>query len=105
MNDDWTSFEDGFSRHLHNLGFVPPEFQRVQKFDLDGDPQAVKLTDISGAMSPREWQSIEEAGTLAHRNAISYAEAARTRGGYGGLGADVKVPDQRHLLTDNDPLD
>lgn len=103
--DEWASFEDGFSRHVHNLGFVPPEFAQKQTFANAANLPASTRGAWALSLTGSELQAIEEAGTLAHRKAITHAEAARERGGYGGLGPDVKVPDQRHLLTDSDPLD
>lgn len=96
--EEWASFEDGLSRHVRSLGFNPslPDTK-----NLPASTRGAWALSLTSA----ELQSIEEAGTLAHRQSITYAEAARERGGYGGLGPDVKVPDQRHLVTDNDPLD
>lgn len=101
--EEWASFEDGLSRHIHTLGYVPAEFAGEQRIDPDQGQTTREAWALS--LSGDELQAMEEAGTLAHRKSITYAEAARERGGYGGLGPDVKVPDQRHLLTDGDPLD
>lgn len=51
-----------------------------------------------------EAKAIETAATAAHLRNPGQAEAMRSASGYGGLG-DIEVPDQRHLLTDCDPLD
>lgn len=103
-------FQQGFDRHVRALGFVPPEFQRVQRFGLDDPPEFVLPVSANQrkAFPPgNELTAIEDAAILAHRQSITHAEAARERGGYGGLGPDVKVPDQRPLLQggDNNPLD
>jgi hypothetical protein len=47
--------------------------------------------------------SIEQAALAAHNGDQTRAERERARGGYGGLGRDPVVPDQRWRLTDNDP--
>lgn len=94
-------FEDGFSRHLRDLGFVPPEFK---------DPYVCTTTDaaMKSIMPMFEWNAIEAAATLAHRKAFDAAEGWRKTGGYDRLTPEnFTIPDQRPLLQggDNNPLD
>lgn len=107
--DDWASFEDGFSRHVHNLGYVPPEFRRHGMLHPDSPPVASLPTrtpttneGMRSLMSMEEWWAIENAAELSHRirsGNSSVAEFARERGGYGSLGAEnFIIPDQRPLL-------
>lgn len=100
--DPWGDFQEGFSRHLRALGYVPPEFPK-DPYICNTTPAAMKAI-----MPASQWQALEEAATLAHRKAPGAAEGARRRGGYGGLGGEnFIIPDQRPLLQggDHDPLD
>ena len=107
--DGWGDFEEGFSRHLRNLGYVPPEFREHQRIPVK-EPYICTTTNaaMKSLLMATEWHALEEAAVLAHRKAPGAAEGARVRGGYGGLGGeDFIIPDQRPLLQggDNNPLD
>lgn len=106
MPEEWAEFDKGLKRHMRNLGFVPPEFQGEQRFALDDPP--VRKADFP--LTPAELQAIEDAAILCHRGHgdNGLAEAARSRGDYGGLTPEhFTIPDQRSLLQggDNNPLD
>src|SRR3954471_13198949 len=108
MPDEWGDFEDGFRRHVRNLGYVPPEFQNHGRFGMDEPPEFDFPRDTSNAamrklMPMHDWWAIEAAAELSHRirnGNASTPEYARARAGYGDLGReDFIIPDQRNLLN------